>query len=249
VSQLLEPHGTIVGYDATQKSPYPRSELAECEFAVVCVGTPEAPDGTCDLSHVHDAVRELPVERILIRSTVPPGTTDQLVASTGKRICFSPEYVGENQQFEPSWPGGPHDVPFLILGGEPEIRRYFIDRFVQILGPEKTYFQTTALEAELVKYMENAFLATKVTFVNEFFEMCAAMGADWHTVREAWLLDPRIGRSHTAVFEDNRGFSGRCLPKDLKAIVRSAESAGYRPELLLEVLRSNARFLQQTVEN
>jgi UDPglucose 6-dehydrogenase len=93
-----------------------------------------------------------------------------------------------------------------------------------------------------VKYMENSFLATKVAFVNEFYEICRSFGADWHAVREGWLLDPRIGRSHSAVFTANRGFDGKCLPKDVNAIVRAASEVGYRPALLAEVLASNARF-------
>jgi UDP-glucose 6-dehydrogenase len=116
-----------------------------------------------------------------------------------------------------------------------------LDRLVALLGPARTYFQCTAIEAEVIKYMENAFLATKVAFVNEFYEICRAVGAEWHTVREGWLLDPRIGRSHSAVFVDRRGFGAKCLPKDLRAIVAASTSAGYRPELLAEVLESNER--------
>lgn len=90
--------------------------------------------------------------------------------------------------------------------------------------------------------MENAFLATKVTFVNEFYEVCRAFGADWHTVREGWLLDPRIGRSHSAVFPDARGVSGKCLVKDVNAIVKAAAGQGYEASFLIEMLKSNARF-------
>jgi len=244
--QLLEPHFTLVTYDTQDGTPYPAESLSECDFAVVCVGTPPLPDGACDISDVQSAVEALPLSRVLLRSTVPPGTTDRLIDVTGKQICFNPEYVGESAYAEPFWPGGAATVPFLIIGGAPEARAYFIDRLLPVLGPDKTYFQTTAVEAELVKYMENAFLATKVTFVNEFFEICSAVGGDWNTVREAWLLDPRIGRSHSAVFDQARGFAGRCLPKDVNAIIRSAESAGYRPEFLAEVLKSNERFRTET---
>ena len=98
-----------------------------------------------------------------------------------------------------------------------------------------------------MKYMENSYLALKVTFVNEFYEICRTFGADWHAVREGWLLDPRVERSHTAVFINQRGFGGRCLPKDVNAIAAAAVAAGYTPGLLQEVLASNDRFhaLQQ----
>lgn len=90
--------------------------------------------------------------------------------------------------------------------------------------------------------MENAYLATKVTFVNEFRKICEAFGADWHTVREGWLLDPRIEPTHTAAFATAPGFAGKCLPKDLSAIIQAATRSGYDPGLLNEVLRSNERF-------
>ena len=65
------------------------------------------------------------------------------------------------------------------------------------------------------------------------------MGADWHTVREGWLLDPRVGRSHTAVFEGQRGYDGKCLPKDVQAIIAAAISAGLEPKLLEAVRDTN----------
>jgi UDPglucose 6-dehydrogenase len=69
-----------------------------------------------------------------------------------------------------------------------------------VLGPTKTYFQCSAIEAEIIKYMENSYLATKVSFVNEFRRICETFGADWHAVREGWLLDPRVEPTHTAAF-------------------------------------------------
>src|SRR2546423_1296463 len=158
---MLRGHADLVTYDLTDDGEYPHDRLAECDFAIVCVSTPSDPDGFCDVGAVHEAVKRVPVDRILLKSTVAPGTTDELVAQTGKGICMSPEYVGETSFHDPVWtgPGGPD---FVVLGGEPEVRSWFIDAFTPILGPAKTYFQCTALEAELIKYMENSFLATKV---------------------------------------------------------------------------------------
>jgi nucleotide sugar dehydrogenase len=239
---LLRPHVDVVTYDRAGPTGYPTDDLARCEFAVVCVGTPPGPEGTCDIGDVVDAVDQLPVGRVLLKSTVPPGTTDGLIAKTGKEVCFWPEYVGETPYPSPHWPSGMDGVPFVVIGGRPESRRRFIDDLLPMLGPARTYFQCTAVEAEVIKYMENAYFATKVTFVNEFRAICEAVGADWHTVREGWLLDPRVDPDHTAVFTDAPGFGGRCLPKDVNAIVAAARTAGYTPELLQEVLRSNDRF-------
>lgn len=183
----------------------------------------------------------LPVDRVLLRSTVPPGTTDALAEATGKTICFWPEYVGETPFSSAYWTDD-SDMPFVVLGGHPTDRRAFLDDLMPLLGPTRRYFECSSVEAELIKYMENAFLATKVTFVNEFFELCRAFGADWDAVREGWLLDPRIGHSHTTVFPHDRGFGGRCFPKDLQAIIAAARQAGCDPELLGAVVETNSRL-------
>ncbi|MFG1928809.1 hypothetical protein [Cryptosporangium sp. NPDC048952] len=238
---LFGAHAELITYDQADATPYPHDELSTCDFAIICVNTPPGPDGTCDTSRVVEAIKQLPTARILIKSTVTPGTTDQLITDTGKDICFSPEYVGESTYYNPVY-AQPDSVPFIILGGHPAVRGWFVDALLPILGPTKTYFPCAAIDAEVVKYMENAFFATKITFVNEFRRICDAVGADWHTVREGWLLDERVEPSHTAVFATAPGFDGKCLPKDLAAIVAAARGAGYQPHLLAEVLASNSRF-------
>lgn len=245
IHDLFRHHAAVVTYDAAGREDYPSRELAACDAGIICVDTPMGERGACDTSHVHDAVERLPVSRVLLKSTVPPGTTDLLSDITGKQICFSPEYAGESNYQHAYWPNGATDVPFVILGGDRPVRRWFIELFQQVLGPAKVYFQCSAIEAEIIKYMENAYLATKVSFVNEFRMICETFGADWHTVREGWLLDPRVEPTHTAAFAQSPGFAGKCLPKDVNAIVRAATDAGYSPALLAEVLRSNERFRTQ----
>lgn len=237
----LEPVARVVTFDQAIDTTYPDAELAECRFVAVCVDTPTAADGRCDTSNVRAAVRRVPNGLVWVRSTVPPGTIDALVAETGKAICLSPEYFGQHAHVPAIWSAAPADVPFLIVGGEPAHRSRLLDQLVVLFGAEKHYLQCTAREAELVKYMENAFLATKVTFVNEFKRICDAFGADWHTVREGWLLDPRVGRSHSAVF-DPPGYGGPCLPKDLDAIIHACSSVGLEPRLLQAVQDANAHF-------
>lgn len=241
---LLRHHADLVTYDAAEPGQYPARELAACDTAIVCVDTPMAADGSCDTSHVEEALERLPVSTVLLKSTVPPGTTDLLASATGKQICFSPEYVGESSYPHPYWPAGVTDVPFVILGGQPPVRTWFIDMLQPVLGPAKTYFQCTAREAEIIKYMENAYLAAKVCFVSEFRRICAAFGANWHTVREGWLLDPRIEPAHTAALASAPGFGGRCLPKDLSAIIHAATDVGCEPALLKQIQRINERFRQ-----
>lgn len=245
VKDLLREQVDVITYDPQFDSVYPVKDFSTCSAVVVCVDTPASEGGGCDITNVIEAVERIPIQNILLRSTVPPGTTDDLIQRTGKSICFSPEYVGESKYYNSYWPDGDRDVPFLILGGEILARRFFIDLLMPILGPTKMYFQCSAREAEIIKYMENAYLAIKTVFVAEFANICSAFAADWHAVREGWLLDPRIDRAHTAVFAGAPGFGGKCLPKDLLAIVHSSQVMGYEPRLLVEVLASNDRLKDQ----
>lgn len=97
-------------------------------------------------------------------------------------------------------------------------------------------------EAEMAKYMENTFFATKVTFCNQFYDLCLAMDVDYNKVRETWLLDPRIGRSHTFVYPDNRGYGGSCLPKDTAAIIYQGDEFYTDMSLLKAVEKINGGY-------
>ena len=103
-------------------------------------------------------------------------------------------------------------------------------------------YQAQSDEVEMAKYMENVYLATKVTFCNEFYRLCQNMGVDYHQVREIWTADPRIGTSHTFVYEDNLGYGGSCLPKDIASIKSQAESIGCDMTLIDAVIETNAKL-------
>ena len=116
------------------------------------------------------------------------------------------------------------------------------DLYKRLLSSDLVVQQTDAITAELTKYMENAFLAAKVAFCNEFYDLAASLGVDYNELRELWLLDPRIGRSHTWVHPQDRGFGGDCLPKDLAALLRASEVAGVPAHLLHAVAEANQRL-------
>jgi UDP-glucose 6-dehydrogenase len=94
--------------------------------------------------------------------------------------------------------------------------------------------------------MENAFLATKVTFVNQFFDIAVSLGVNFDELRQLWLLDGRVGGSHTTVTAE-RGFSGRCLPKDLLAMITAMRAGGGAP--LLEAVFSYNELLNRNEHN
>lgn len=108
----------------------------------------------------------------------------------------------------------------------------------QVNGCPVEYYTTSARTAELCKYMENCFLATKVAFVNQFFDLADLFGVDFAELRRFWLLDSRISASHTEVTAE-RGFGGRCLPKDMRAIVAASKVLYGDAPLLRAVLNYN----------
>jgi len=215
--------------------------LNRCDLVFVAVPTPfDEAQGSCDLSNVREIVARVNVP-MCIKSTVPPGTVDALIAETGKAIAFSPEYIGER----PGHPWGEADsAGFVICGGDPVACRLVRAAHAGVSALPLTFAEPSATAAELTKYMENAFLAMKVVFANQFFDLAQAAGVDFTELRTLFLLDHRIGSSHTEVFAE-RGFGGKCLPKDLHAIVawaRGRADASFLEDILAynEDLRSRA---------
>jgi UDPglucose 6-dehydrogenase len=227
----------VTVWDEADGTPYPYTEACMADMAVICVGTPQAEDGSADLAGLVRALDALPDRvPVLIRSTVPPGTTNRF-AWGGRLACHAPEFMHERQGG--AWAESA-DVPFLILGGTPEARDYFLPLLAEFFPK---IHECDAVTAELAKYVINLHLATRVTFINEMDAICRAAGADWEDVRQAWLCDPRITPEYTGgIAEFGPGFGGRCWPKDLAALIHAARGAGYEPGFLEAVQEANGRF-------
>lgn len=219
-----------------------KNEVNKCYASFVCVPTPRSEDGSCDVSIVEETLEWLDTEVIVIKSTVEVGTTERLSKQYNRKIVFSPEYVGESTYWTPfNFHTDMKETPFYTFGGDKEECSKVIDLFLPVVGPCKQYNITNSTAAEMAKYMENAFYATKVAFCNELYDICEAVDVDWNEVRELWLSDPRLHRMHTAVFKDNRGFGGKCLPKDVSALVSIANKNNCNSLLLKGVLSSNKK--------
>lgn len=242
VYELLKDHYEVLIYDPAYEKSNTKEEIRACAAAFVCVPTPDI-EGKCDTSVVEEVVGWLDVPLIIIKSTVKPGTTDKLRRKYGKRIVFSPEYAGENKYWVPyKFMKEMKECPFLIAGGPSDDTSAFIDLMVPILGPKKFYYQVSAKEAEVIKYMENSYIGLKVIFANEMKRICEALLVNYYKVREGWALDPRVDPMHSIVFPEAKGYSGKCIPKDINGIISSCQEAGYEPELLKEIVKSNERF-------
>ena len=240
--------------DAVLFDPYNRKATAskedinDCDLAVVCVPTNELPDGDADLSIIEEVIGWIEADYIHIKSAIPPGTTDRLIEETGKKISVSPEYMGEGNYFTPPWKyPDPKDTlshGFMVIGGTSENAQPVADAFIARMGPHTRIRIVPAVDAELTKYAENTWGATKVIFAHLLRDVVEATpGATWQNVREGWLDDPRVEPMHTAVFGAQRGFGGKCFPKDLSAFLRHCDKVGVEHKLLKAVKEQNKKYV------
>tara|TARA_B100000959_G_scaffold68387_2_gene72445 strand:+ start:3522 stop:4364 length:843 start_codon:yes stop_codon:yes gene_type:complete len=244
----FEKHYDIETYDKfsnSKSSVNLQDMVSRCNIIFVCVPTPMNKDGSCHTDIVESVIKEIdevsmgwnevyrkdnkPI--IVIKSTVPPGTTDRLHRKyKGVDVIFNPEFLTEMNFLEDF-----KNQSRIILGG---IRRG-TNKLRQIYSrvfPHATIVKTSATYAEMVKYFVNCFLATKVSFANEMKQICDDIDIDYDKVVEYATYDERLGKSHWAVPgpDGDLGFGGHCLPKDVSAIVSEFDS-----ELLKTVLGVN----------
>lgn len=228
---------TMVIYDKyldSYRSPEQLCALNGCDLVFVAVPTPfDAAQNTCDVSIVTQTISMVSAP-LCIKSTIPPGTTNRLRASTGKKIGFSPEYLGETVGHP--WTEAYH-CGFVILSGDEDVCKATQAVYETSAPTSLQFVRSDSTTAELAKYMENCFLATKVAFMNQFFDLATSAGIDFAELTRLFLLDKRIGTSHTVVMPD-RGFDGKCLPKDLQTIISWAGNRA-DAQLLEAVVRYN----------
>jgi UDPglucose 6-dehydrogenase len=229
--------------------------LEKAEFAFIAVGTPEGVDGEADLRYVRDAAESIAqsMNRPLVvvnKSTVPVGTGDwvaEIIRShLPKPLAFSvvscPEFLREGSAFSDFL-----NPSRTVLGS---MDREAAEKVAQLHIPLRAPIVITDLRtAEMIKYASNAFLATKISFINEIANICEALGADVKEVASGMGYDPRIGRQF---LEAGIGYGGSCFPKDVKALAHMASVQGRNPQLLQAVMDINddrQRMLIEHVES
>jgi len=186
--------------------------LGGYEVAFICVDTPRTEDSACDVSEVRNAIMENDADLYVVKSTVLPGTTEMLMSETGKRIVFSPEYYGATQHCNN------HDYEFTILGGAKGDCARVVQLLQRVYDGRHEFRITDARTAELAKYMENAWLAAKVSFCCQFCDIADSIGVAYEELRELFILDPRVNPSHTFVYRDHPYWESHCLDKDVRAV-------------------------------
>lgn len=190
------------------------------DFAFICVDTPLTESGDCDLSQVRTAINETEANIIVLRSTVPPTTTERLIEETNKKIIFCPEFYGVTQHSN----SDRFDFDFTILGGNKEWCSEVIQLLQNVYDGRHRFCITDSKTAELAKYMENTLLATKVSMCVQFYQIAKQFGVNYEEMRELVLQDPRINKSHTFVYKDHPYWDSHCFNKDLATIANMTDA-------------------------
>ena len=249
VNEGLAKHYDIETYDIAKDSTCESlKELdAKSDIIFVCLPTPMKKDGACHLGIIEPVLEELnqlqifdgmgyAVKTIVVKSTIPPGTTKQWNEKFKCiDIVFNPEFLTEANAVEDF-----NNQNRIILGGPrpatTELRRLYSKVF-----PKAHIIKTDSTHAEMVKYLTNSFLATKVSFANEIYQVCEKLNIDYDKVVEYATLDDRLGKSHWNVPgpDGDFGFGGHCLPKDLSALIYLAMNLDTETNVLNAVEETN----------
>lgn len=221
---------------------------ADCVF--ICVGTPPQPDGSCDLSYVrqvaHEIGRHMQNELVVVdKSTVPVGTADMVrgiireeLASRGLDlnvdVVSNPEFLKEGDAISDFM-----KPDRVVLGTDSERAASLMrELYSPFARTREKLIVMGVRSAEMTKYAANCMLATKISFINEIATICERVGADVRDVRTGIGSDSRIGYQF---IYPGVGYGGSCFPKDVKALIQTAESSGVEPMLLNAVEAVNAR--------
>ncbi|MEA2686404.1 MAG: UDPglucose 6-dehydrogenase [Actinomycetota bacterium] len=222
-----------------------RSAVSDSEFVFLCVPTPQAADGSADLSSIRAVATEIgpllrPEAIVVNKSTVPVGATRMVEEVLGRddvSVVANPEFLRQGSAV--------HDFlnPTRIVIGATDSAAAF--RVASLLDPLRAQLLITdPASAETIKYASNAFLAAKVSFVNAIANVCEAVGADVRDVLLGMSYDKRIGSDF---MKPGPGFGGSCLPKDTAALIRTAADAGYDFGLLRGVIEVNEAQFERVV--
>ena len=238
-------NATLRTYDIDPlKSTHSLEEVVnQSDVIFVSVPTPSNPDGSMHLGILESALVDINnVSKnqnaiILIRSTIIPGTTRKLQEKFNKlRLVFNPEFLTERSaKFDFI------NQARIILGGESEDTKIVAELYKSRFGDSIPCIETNFETAEMIKYMNNCFFATKVSFLNEMYQVAEECGVDWNTAVDGFVRDGRIGHSHLQVPgpDGKFGFGGVCFPKDVLAMISFGESKDIDMHTLTGVWNTN----------
>ena len=235
-------------YDPNKEEFSNNQKAFSQDFVFVCVPTPPNQDGELDTSIVEASVKnwkELKKENsiLIIKSTIPVGTVDALCEKmTENKIVHNPEFLTERTANEDFF--NPIEV---IVGGNKEAADSVLSFYKDFYGQKDIqYFSVPAKTAEMIKMTRNSFYALKVSFFNEVYELCNAMGQDYEEFKNLFTLNglhPWIGNQHVSVPgpDGKLGYGGKCLPKDSEGLLKVAESHDIMMNTLKSAIEANKK--------
>lgn len=228
--ELLKAHHRINIIDPIYPKLATKNFKEDC--AIICVSTPAHEDGSCNINHVYECINKINKDvPILIKSTISLEGWQHLIESFPNHIInFSPEFLRSSNYI--------NDIKSLEYMYLSENQPDFWANLFNPYYRDIKFIIAKAEELILVKYFRNAFLATKVSFFNQLFDLCEATGLRYEEVAAGVGFDSRIGMSHTDV-TPNRGFGGHCFPKDTTAIIRTAEKLNVNLSIIKEACDYN----------
>jgi UDPglucose 6-dehydrogenase len=196
--------------------------VSDSVYLFISLPTPSNLDGSINLDTIYECLEQINEIKdskaiILLRSTMIPGSTKLLQDKYPElKIVFNPEFLTEKNANEDFI-----NQSRIILGGEKILTERVAELYKKRFGTEKKIIETTFETAELIKYMNNCFLATKVSFMNEMKLISENCNADWEKAVYGFSQDERVGKSHISVpgHDGKLGFGGSCLPKDVQALI------------------------------
>jgi UDPglucose 6-dehydrogenase len=262
ISPFFEPDLEKILKNALKKKLQIKSDIAivqDCDLIFVTVGTPQNRTGAIDLSVIKKAMSSLgksirkskKQHTILIKSTVVPGTMKNVILpilennskkKAGKDfgLISNPEFLQESTAIKDT--EFPHAV---VLGGYRTKFMKKVEKFFTKLHPKTPIIITNHQTAEMIKYANNSFLATKISFINQLSNICQKIpGANIDDIAKTIGLDPRIGG---LFLNAGPGYGGSCLPKDMKALIKFAKITGVKPTLLNAVEDVNEKQLEDII--
>lgn len=201
----------------------------DTDGVIICVSTPPRADGSCEMANVYEVIEACPDVPILIKSTISVEGWDMLVDTFPNRMLnFSPEFLRAASAVEDL-----KNMDYMLIGGNScnfWAKVFNID--IEVADPR---------DLILTKYARNSFLALKVAFFNQIYDLCKATGVNYDAVDYYTGIDPRIGDSHMTVTEE-RGFGGHCFPKDTRALVKTAQRNNVSLSILQEAIEYNNKI-------
>lgn len=245
IYQKFKNYFDVHTYDLDEsKSNDTKENVIHQQYLFLCLPTPMNTDGSCNVDIIERELENIDliadnhevVKTVVIKSTISPGTTEKWNKKyEALNIVFNPEFLTEANAVEDF-----NNQNRIILGGPrpatTELRRLYSKVF-----PKAHIIKTDSTHAEMVKYLTNSFLATKVSFANEIYQVCEKLNIDYDKVVEYATLDDRLGKSHWNVPgpDGDFGFGGHCLPKDLSALIYLAMNLDTETNVLNAVEETN----------